>query len=174
MRGLTLYLTSCLAAAAVTCLPWASESLCDPHAFPGWPSAYDDQELHAMPLSPREKQFAKHFPGKIAKFSVGSRIMIIRWVTRPTRKLHPAAHCFKASGYRVHPQAILKDRSGTLWSSFRCTRGDEDLNVREQICDAAGGSWTDVSSWYWAAVLKQTDGPWWAVTIIREGSANAD
>ena len=29
-------------------------------------------------------------------------------------------------------------------------------------------SWTDVSSWYWQALLGKTHGPWWAVTVTEK------
>jgi hypothetical protein len=119
-----------------------------------------------VPLSQREEVFADNFPGKIGKFTDGSRVILMRWVTQPTRKLHPAADCFKAVGYRIRPQAIKKDLDGNVWGSFHGTRANEDLTVQERIHDSAGGSWTDVSSWYWAAVLGRTKGPWWAVTLI--------
>jgi hypothetical protein len=31
--------------------------------------------------------------------------------------------------------------------------------------NGAGESWYDVSSWFRAALLKRSNGPWWAVTI---------
>ena len=30
-----------------------------------------------------------------------------------------------------------------------------------------GGSFCDVSAWYWAASLGRTRGPWWAVTVVE-------
>jgi hypothetical protein len=46
-------------------------------------------------------------------------------------------------------------------------RGAERLRIRERIIDAGGATWTDISSWYWAALLGRSRGPWWAVTVIE-------
>jgi hypothetical protein len=37
--------------------------------------------------------------------------------------------------------------------------------VCERIYDGQGKAWTDVSSWYWAAMVGRTRGPWFAVTV---------
>jgi len=167
MRGISLYAISCAVAAVVSCLPWHPTVHGVVQDFPGWPSEYGGRVLCSLPLSPKEKGFEANFPGKIGKFTDGRSIILLRWVTQPTRKLHPASECFKAVGYRIRPTPITRDDDGKTWGSFQGTRGDEHLMVSESIRDAAGGNWTDVSSWYWAAVLGRTEGPWWAVTLIH-------
>ena len=52
-------------------------------------------------LGPIEERFARRFPGAIARFTDGERVLIVRQVTRPTRQLHPADDCFRAIGYTV-------------------------------------------------------------------------
>jgi hypothetical protein len=56
---------------------------------------------------------------------------------------------------------------GLLWGAFEATRGPERVIVKERITDESGKYWTDVSAWYWAALLGQTDGPWWAYTVVE-------
>lgn len=78
------------------------------------------------------------FPGRIGRFRCGSGPLLLRWVARPTRWLHSSADCFRAQG-RVF------------------------VGV-EQIYDADGRCFSDVSQWFWAASLGQSRGPWVAAT----------
>jgi hypothetical protein len=41
--------------------------------------------------------------------------------------------------------------------------------VREQIRDAHGRTWSDVSAWYWSAVWNPDAGPWFATTVFEAG-----
>ncbi len=63
----------------------------DEQEFPSWPTTLQGLDLEQLPLIAREKHFAKAFPGKVGLFSDGQQQYIIRWVTQPTRRLHPAA-----------------------------------------------------------------------------------
>ncbi len=134
--------------------------------FPGWPASFEGAPLTALPLSPIEERFQQNFPGRVGRFTDGRREVILRWVARGSRKLHPASDCFKANGYALAALPIsVKD--GQRWSGFSAARGQQKFEVRERIVDAAGAQWSDVSAWYWAVQLGQTAGPWWAVTVAR-------
>lgn len=135
--------------------------------FPGWLTHFDGHTLTQLPLSEREQRFGGDFPGRIARFTDGEREIIVRWVTEPTRKLHPAADCFQGIGYQVRPLPLRLERDGTRWASFVATRNDETLKVYERIYDEAGKGWTDASSWYWAATSGETQGAWWAITVAE-------
>lgn len=117
------------------------------------------------PLSALEQRFARNFPGRIDRYGDAGGEWIVRAIDRPTRLLHPAADCFRGLGYTVSPPRVHLDEAGERWSCFRASRDGRTRQVCERIFDAAGGRWTDVSSWYWAA-LWQADGPWWAVTRV--------
>lgn len=137
-------------------------------AFPGWTAAPIPPELTPIRLGEREQRFAKAFPGKIAAFSDGRTTWVVRWVEQPTRKLHPAADCLRGAGYTVIPGSAVADRSGALWAGSTATRGRETLRVQERIfAERETSGWTDVSAWYWNAVLQRTSGPWWAITQIE-------
>jgi hypothetical protein len=170
MRGLMFYLVSCAVAIGAPYMPLPELPPDEQPGFPGWPSEYEGRELLPVDVSQREKAFEAQFPGKMAKFIDGDRMIIMRWVTKPTRKLHPASDCFKAVGYRVRPSNIKVDDHGNAWGAFQGARSGESLKVYERIYDSSGGKWTDVSSWYWAAILGKTSGPWWALTIIEGDS----
>jgi hypothetical protein len=138
-------------------------------SFPGWPTSFENRPLTALPLTPLEESLQKDFPGRVGRFSDGQREIILRWVTRETRKLHASSDCFKANGYRVEAMSI-KSTGNERWSRFGASRGTSRLEVAERIYSQDGGQWSDVSAWYWAAQLGRTHGPWWAVTVAaREG-----
>jgi hypothetical protein len=126
-----------------------------------------------MPLSARDARFSRGFPGRIAAFSDGQTQYIARWVERPTRKLHSSSDCLRGAGYAIAYGPARRDERGRLWSSFTATRAGECLQVDERIEDEAGQAWTDVSAWYWFAVLQKSRGPWWAVTTVRRESRGA-
>ena len=136
--------------------------------FPGWPTEFEGRPLTPIALTEQERGFSRGFPGKIARFSDGHRELIIRYITRPSRKLHPSADCLKGSGYHVTPRPIREDRAGHYWGCVTAMRDNVQLNVCEQISDGAGSSWYDVSSWYWAAILGRSSGPWWAITVAEK------
>lgn len=142
--------------------------------FSGWPTRHEGRPLKRLPLTHREERFSLGFPGRIAKFTDGSRMVIVRWVTKETRKLHPASDCFKGIGYAVQPLPIHIDAQGTRWGCFKGTRDANNILVFERIFEDAGAGWTDVSAWYWAAVLRQTHGPWWAVTVVESQSVHGE
>ena len=135
--------------------------------FSSWPEIFEGRELERVSLSEREKFFKRGFPGDIARFSDGQREIVMRWVKTPTRKLHPASDCFRAIGYKIKHLPHRIDLTGVAWGCFRATRSAESLRVCEKIFDESGASWTDTSSWFWSAILKKTQGPWWAITVAE-------
>jgi hypothetical protein len=44
------------------------------------------------------------------------------------------------------------------------------LTVREAILEGRASRWTEVSQWYWEALLGQTRGPWWAITVAEHAN----
>jgi hypothetical protein len=140
------------------------------HGFPGWPTTYEGRTLTELPLSPREMGFVRDFPGRVGRFSDGRREIIIRWVDAPTRRLHPAADCLRASGYRIVPMPARTDASGVTMSCVRASGPAGDMAVCEVIRDERGQSWPDVSAWYWHAMLGASPAPWWSF-VVAEKSA---
>ena len=170
MRRTVVYLSVCALASLIPIIPLQSRQsdVANQHvAFSEWPDQFQGQALKALPLTERELRFGKDFPGHIRRFTDGKREVIIRWVSEATRRLHPAADCFEGTGFSVRPLPLHVDADGSRWSSFIATRGNERLRVRERIYTDTGESWTDVSSWYWAAVQGTHAGPWWAITVAE-------
>jgi len=135
--------------------------------FQQWPSEFQGAKLRQLPLTAKERGFSQNFPGKIGRFTDGSREMIIRYIEQPSRKLHPSADCLRGSGYSVEPTPIRRDQNGQFWGCVLAQRDAATYRVCERIYDQSGNSWYDVSSWYWLVVLQNKQGPWWAVTVAE-------
>ena len=129
------------------------------------PVHWDGSAWRPMALDAVEQRFAARFPGRIARLTDGERVLVWREVAAPTRMLHPAADCYRGLGYRIGQARLETDGDGRLWRCFVAERDGRRLRVCERIVDAHGLSWTDASSWFWAAQLGQSAGPWQAYTI---------
>lgn len=164
MQRYNFFLISCLVATLIPFLD-LSNPLSPIEEFPGWPSHFEGKSLNPLPLTKREREFAKGFPGCIGRFTDGNRELIIRWVTQETRRLHPSTDCYKGLGYSIHPLPLSEDSQGNLWGTYKVSLGDNNYLVRERIFDQAGNSWPDVSAWYWNALRNKTEGPWWSIVI---------
>lgn len=137
------------------------------NSAPVWPTRFEGKPLRSLPLGERERRFAADFPGHIARFTDGEREIVMRWVSRETRMLHPASDCFRGMGYTLTPRPLSVDSTGARWGAFIARHGNQRLDVRERLYDDAGNEWTDVSAWYWAATTGTSRGPWWAITTAQ-------
>ncbi|MBK6940258.1 MAG: hypothetical protein IPH13_08635 [Planctomycetes bacterium] len=138
-----------------------------------WPTTFDDVALEPLRLSASEAEFSADFPGAIARFAAGDREIVVRTVTEATRRLHPAADCLRATGYDVTATGPVVDERGRLWASSIARKGDRSWRVRERIVDQGSAQvFTDASSWWWAAVLERSVGPWWAWTVLEPNPAD--
>lgn len=131
-----------------------------------WPTVYEGEKLRPVPLSGSEEEFARNFPGKIAVFQTDKQTIIFRRVNQATRQLHPAADCYRASGFKITNLPRQTDQAGINWNVLDAQKGTRRLEVRERIFDDKGQNYTDVSHWYWAAFWGQTKGPWWSITTV--------
>jgi len=130
-----------------------------------FPDQFEGRCLKPLKLSETETRFSTGFPGRIAKFTDGSRTILFRQVNKPTRQLHPSSDCYKGNCFQLHPMAALRDEDGKIWSRFSAVKNGKRLEVREIVSDSKGRSWSDISSWYWSAILGKTQSPWIAVTV---------
>jgi exosortase/archaeosortase family protein len=141
-------------------------------AFPGWEAGPVSADWVQKTFGEREARFARDFPGKTAVFTDDAgHTRIVRWLGRPTRRLHPAAYCLRALGYETSPRPILQKPDGSIWSATEARRSGsgQRLLVYERITGADGQAWTDVSAWYWTALFGRARGPWWTVTELAPG-----
>lgn len=142
--------------------------------FPGWPAAFEGRRLTPMPAAAEDAFFARDFPGRIARFTDGRRQIVLRWVSEPTRRLHPAAHCFAGVGYAIAPQPLRHAPDGALMGCFAARKGAVALRVCEILRDGQGRSWADVSAWYWSALLAPAPGAWWSTVIVEPEAAGPE
>jgi len=168
VKGSRSFLLACLATAAIQLLPDPTPARQPASAhFPGWPTAFEGRALRATPLTPQEEAFNTAFPGRIARFEDGTRVLIWRWVTQPTHRVHSAMDCLRASGWQVSPRPMHQDAVSGTWSCFLAERHGVCLRVREQCADESGRIWPDVPAWFWAAWLGRSTGPWQVVTVAE-------
>ncbi len=132
-----------------------------------WPTEWQGRALRPMALSAVEQRFAARFPGRIARLTDGEQVLVWRAVRAPTRMLHPATDCYRGLGYRIAQARLEADATQQLWRCFVAERDGQKLRVCERIVDAQGRVFTDASSWFWAAQLGQSMGPWQAITTAR-------
>jgi hypothetical protein len=132
-----------------------------------WPDRWEGKPLRPLALSTVEQRFADRFPGRMARLTDGEQVLVLREVRRPTRMLHPAADCYRGLGYRILQAQLEHDAQQRLWRCFVAERDGRHTRVCERIVDAQGQAYTDASSWFWAAQLGQSTGPWQAITTAR-------
>lgn len=144
-----------------------------PHTRPAapdevvWPTRIDGRRL--LPIAPTalDARLARDFPGRIARFSDGRRQIVLRHVPQATRQLHPPRDCFAAIGYRITPVPMVRGTDGALSSCVEAGRDGRVLKICERIIARDGGTFPDVSSWYWPALLGRSMGPWLATTSVE-------
>ncbi|MDA7888210.1 exosortase/archaeosortase family protein [Akkermansiaceae bacterium] len=128
---------------------------------------YRGQPLEVIPLTDFEKRFEKTFPGQFGVYQMGESTLIVRHVSRASRRLHPSAHCLQGEGFQVGPATMVTDEDGCRWSRYTATRFRTTLSVSERIHSLKEErEWTEVSAWYWYALFHPQAGPWQAETII--------
>jgi hypothetical protein len=161
-----------LAVVLVACALWplAGRGQAEaPHTVPTaeWPREIDGQPLRPLALTAVEQRFAQKFPGRIGRFEADGDVWVLRDVARPTRALHPAGDCFRGLGYRIDDTQLHSDADARLWRCFIAERDGERVRVCERIVDAQGQGFVDASSWFWAATLGRSTGPWRAMTRVE-------
>lgn len=165
--GFILFVLACLAAAAMPLALPGGRGLAPASGFPGWPATFEGLPIRPAELTPAEEAFSRAFPGRMRRFTDGSRSFVMRWVVAPTHRVHSGIDCLRAAGGRLTPRDLWRDADGRLWAAWELADTGGTVRVRERCYDGRGESWPDVSSWYWAATLGKTDGPWWIVTVAE-------
>jgi len=166
-RELKLLFAAALLACALLPLARLSPSAPAPSDGGEWPTEWQGRPLRPLALSAVEQRFASRFPGQIARLTNGEQVLVWRAVRTPTRMLHPATDCYRGLGYRIQEARLETDGQQQMWRCFIAERDGQRLRVCERIVDAQGRAYTDASSWFWAAQLGLSTGPWQAITTAR-------
>jgi hypothetical protein len=156
-----------LSAAAAGAAPLVSLGSTKPTAADAWPTHFEGVALTPLKPAPEDVLLARSFPGQVARFSDGRRQIVLRQVPAPTRRLHPASDCFRATGYLIRPAPMQVAAGQGPSSCFLAVRGGRTFRVCERIAGADGKSWPDVSSWYWSALFDPASGPWLAALTVE-------
>jgi hypothetical protein len=161
-----------VAAAAAGLAPFAgpSDPVDHPLAQP-WPTHFEGRAIVALPPAPEDALLARGFPGQVARFSDGRRQIVLRQIAAPTRRLHPASDCFRATGFAIRPAPMQIAPGQGPSSCFLAVRDGRTFRVCERIASARGESWPDVSSWYWSALLDPASAPWLAALTVEAVAA---
>jgi hypothetical protein len=167
VRTVALYLAACALAAAAPLVPHVRSDEARPGPALSFPTRFEGRPLRELPLGLRERRFTEGFPGRVGRFTDGERQLIVRLVVQATRRLHPAADCLRAAGFGLTPGPARRGPDGSVWGCSLAVREGERLSVCEQIGDSTGRTWSDPSSWYWAALLGRTTGPWISLTVAE-------
>ncbi len=168
MRSVSVYWALCLIATFAPKMDSDRNAIEYQGDFPGWPEHLEGVPLQPLPMDAITRRFSEGFPGRIALFACNEKRLVLRWVKRPTRKLHSASDCFRGAGYEVQPSSPGLDGRGREWGRFVATRASGDaVRVSECIWDEGGQSWGDVSAWFWQNALKKNNGPWWAISVVE-------
>ncbi len=165
---LIFILAALLAMLAPLVVPGMQDKSGGTFRFPGWPVEYEGKPLTQLELTDKEELFVSGFPGKIGRFTDGSREMIIRWVEQPTRKLHPASDCFRGNGYYITHRPIQFNEYGIEMGCFTASKELNRLSVCEYIETSDGKSWSDISAWYWGALLNESPEGWMSYVIASK------
>lgn len=131
-------------------------------------TSYMGEALTPLPLTPAEEKFYTGFPGSVATYEGHSFKLIVRTVTRATRKLHPASHCLRAEGFSISEKSRTTLPDGSRWLTYTATRNGAQWLIREHISQIDGDmQWSEIPAWFWHAFLHPTGGPWEAITIMQ-------
>ncbi|MGY4397292.1 hypothetical protein ACVWZA_002486 [Sphingomonas sp. UYAg733] len=165
-----LSLAAILLACAGAAIPLLSPAtIAGPMQSTPWPTIFEGRPITRIAPAPADRFLARQFPGQVARFSDGRRQIVLRRVAAATRTMHPASDCFRAIGYAIEPVAMRIAPDGKPASCFTATRDGHTLIACEQVRGAsADEAWPDISSWYWAALLGRSAGPWTASLTVEQ------
>ena len=166
MRGLRVLTFAALAAALA---PLWSRTAAGPAKgpMPDPPSTFEGRPLDVVAGPLASRNLIEDFPGRLATLTDGERMIVWRHVVEPTRHLHALSYCYRCSGFEVEVLPRSSDDASEAWGRFRAEKDGEAVLVREVIVDAAGGRFVDVSSWWWAAAIGGSPGPWTAWAVVE-------
>jgi hypothetical protein len=161
-HAIASFLVLCVAAASAPA--WAPRvSPREPSGqFPGWPALLPPG-WSQVALDPTEAAYTERFPGRVARFQNGQQQLVVRYIEQPSRRVHPSSHCLAASGYDLQPAPMGADGPHQV-GAWIATRGAQRMRVEEWVVSADGQQHSDVTAWFWSAILGYSRGPWVAYT----------
>lgn len=137
--------------------------------------SFQGHKLSRVAITGSEFEFYADFPGATGFFTVDGRpgqSVFLRYTDQPTRLLHSAEGCYRASGFEVEftDNVLLQveelSDEALQWSQFRINGEEKPFLIRQCILSlSTGQTYADVPAWYWQTTFSSDDnGPWLAVT----------
>jgi hypothetical protein len=167
------HLAACVVAALVPLATTAVRPAPARAAFPGWAAGLatlalpGDAPCEPVPLTEDDALFARDLPGRLARFQVGERHVLARWIEKPSARVHGARDCFRGRGFDIVPEPARAAFGSAPWGVFRAVREGQAFRVFERIEDADGGTFDEVPVWYWSALFGRSRGPWWSFAVVE-------
>lgn len=138
-------------------------------------TTFQGAELMPVTMGKSESAFYTNFPGVTGYFTLNGRPkenVFLRYTEEPTRMLHSAEGCYRASGFELEFTDNVRLRVEELsdksvqWSQFRIQEKEEPFLIRQCIVSLSSNlTYSDVPAWYWQTTFSSDDlGPWLAVT----------
>ena len=103
-------------------------------------------------------------PDHVERYREGRHEYTVRTIVEPSRRVHPAEECYRATGW--HERALPMRVDSRRWGCFEATRAAERVEVCETFVDRRGRSWSDAGSWWWSALFAPGGGPWRGVIMV--------
>lgn len=141
---------------------WTGKPSSQPTPAVTFPTHLEDEALSQRAISDRDQPFLAGFPGELRSYTTPKHDVLIRYVRKPTRKLHSSTDCYRGLGFVVTPIGIEK------WARYRMEKEGEVLILEERIRDKDGNYFYDIGQWFWSAKLGSSTGPWWSEVRVHK------
>jgi len=147
---------------------------------PQLPGAWLGAPLRRLPEAEMDRRWAASGAGDVSRFTLpGGEELLLRWVPRANRALHPVEDCYRGLGYTIVPLSPVRTVAPAVaepgwppgrvvvWRRFLAQRPGESLEVRDVLLSTGGGAYSDPAWWWWcvAGPGASDRGPWWSVTV---------
>ena len=126
-----------------------------------WPTHFEGAALHPIAGTEFEKALTTTFLTNIATFRSAGRQVILRRVTRGTRRLLASENSLRQMHFQITKRQI--DSEG--WLTYYASRNEQTFHVREQITNGSK-TWHSPSTWFWHATVYPKSGPWLVTTVF--------
>ncbi len=171
---ISIYIITC---AIIFIIPIAGTDIKSQHELSSYQfvKTFNGNVLIPVEISKAEREFYQQFPGATGSYTLkeqSGQSVFFRYTEKPTRMLHSAEGCYRASGYKTEFTDNIKVSVTELsseplpWSQFRIKEGETPFLIRQCIVSlSADITYSDVPSWYWQTMFSSDDkGPWLAIT----------
>jgi hypothetical protein len=174
MKRFVLYTAVAVAVVAATVVKFVAKPAPSSAQVEGFefPATFCGRTLREVGMTEAERRFYARLPGTVKQFETSEEKLLVRYVIRSARELHPASECYLANGATLeYPGPVVypaPEFSDVLpeWSRFVAELDGTDYEVTETVISTDGAHrYRDIQEWYWKCATGGEDkGPWIALT----------